>query len=152
MKSLYESILDDEQVIASQSMKRLKDVFDILSITMGNDSHTNVQPARYFKWNDIKNYCKKNGLKIEKRISVDGIDISEMPAIIYNVMYIGFEQNILVLLRGFLKARFTISLDESEVYSGGDRRYTTYKITKPTGDPEDTLEMTVWYKKKSRIK
>ena len=66
MKSLYESILDGEQVIIDQSMKRLRDVYDILNIAMSNDAWSEVQIARYFKWNDIKNYCKKNGLKSEK--------------------------------------------------------------------------------------
>jgi len=148
MKSLYESILDDEQVIASQSMKRLRDVCDISNITMGNEAWSEVQLTRYFKWNDIKNYCKKNGLKPEKRFTLNGIDIGELPAIIYNVPCIGFEQNIMVLLRGFLKSRFTISLDDKE-WKGGSSKYTSYKITKPTGDPEDTMEMTIWYKEKS---
>ncbi len=148
MKSLYESILDDEETITNQSMKRLKDVYDISSITMGNDAYTEVQLARYFKWNDIKNYCKKNGLKPEKRFSLNDIDISELPTIILNVPYIGFEQNILVLLRGFLKARFVISLDDKNENKWSSK-FTTYKITKPTGDPEDTLEITIWYNKKS---
>ena len=147
MKSLYESILDDEQVIASQSMKRLKDVYDISNITMGNDAYTDVQIARYFKWNDIKNYCKKNGIKPEKGYSVHGTDIGELPAIILNVPYIGFAQNIMVLLRGFLKARFTIAISKDEWKT--DKIYTIYNITKPTGDPEDTMEMIIWYKKKA---
>ena len=147
MRSLYESILDDEQVIASQSMKRFGDVCDIADISMSNDAFTDVQLARYFKWNDIKNYCKKNGLKPEKGYSLNGIDIGELPAIMLNVPYIGFAQNIMVLLKGFLKARFTIAIGKDEWKS--DKNYTIYNITKPTGDPEDTLEMIVWYKKKS---
>lgn len=148
MRSLYESILDDEQVIANQSMKRFGDVCALSNITMGNDAYTDVQIARYFKWNDIKNYCKKNGLKPIKGYSVHGADIGELPAIILNVPYIGFEQNILVLLRGFLKARFTISLDDKEWKGGDGNKDISYKITKPTGDPEDTLDMTIWFYKK----
>jgi hypothetical protein len=119
---------------------------------MGNDAYTDVQIARYFKWNDIKNYCKKNDLKPVHGYSIHGADIGELPAIILNAPYIGFEQNILVLLKGFLKTRFTISLDDKE--GKGDihgRKYISYKITKPTGDPEDTLDMTVWYKEKSHV-
>ena len=146
MRSLYESILDDEQVIAGQSMKRFGDVCSIVDISMGNDAYTDVQVARYFKWNDIKNYCKKNGLKSVKGYSVHGTDVGELPAIILNVPYIGFEQNILVLLKGFLKARFTITMSDDKWTS--DKSYITYNITKPTGDPEDTLELIVWFNKK----
>lgn len=148
MRSLYESILDDEQTIADQSMKRFGDVCTLSNITMGNDAYTDVQIARYFKWNDIKNYCKKNGLKPDKSYSIHGTAAGELPAIIQNVQYIGFEQNILVLLRGFLKARFTISLDNKEWKGDDSNKNISYKISKPTGDPEDTLNMTIWFYKK----
>jgi hypothetical protein len=146
MRTLYESILDDEQVISSQSMKRFGDVRDIVDISMSNDAFTDVQLARYFKWNDIKNYCKKNGLKPVKGYSIHGTDIGELPAIILNVPYIGFEQNILVLLKGFLKSRFTIAMSDDKWTS--DKSYVIYNITKPTGDPEDTLEMIIWFREK----
>ena len=146
MKSLYESILDDEEVIANQSMKLLKDVYDISNITMGNEAWSEVQVARYFKWNDIKNYCRKNGLKPEKRFSLNGVDISELPTIASNVPYIGFEQNILVLLRGFLKSRFTIAISNDKWTSNSP--HIIYNITKPSGDPEDNLELIFWLREK----
>jgi len=148
MKSLYESILDSEEKIVSQSMKKFGDVAEMRFLDMHNDAYTDVNIARYFKWNDVKMYCKKNNITpLKGWRGGQGYDVGEIPAILNSVQFLGYEQNFLVLMREFLKARFRMELIERNTLSTGTQLI--YKITKGNGDPEDTMEITMTVRQKS---
>lgn len=144
MKSLYESILGDQEEQIKQSAKLCKDMFKIQDINMNNDAYTEINLARYFKWAEIKKYCQKNDLDIPTNYSLNGMRVGEIPAVFGAQPYIGYEQNFLTVMRQFLRTKFKMVLAEKTPYEGGKRILLSYRIEKPTGDPEDILIIELW--------
>ena len=144
MKSLYESILGDQEEMIKQSAKLCGDMFDVRDVHISNDAYTEPNLARFFKWAEVKKYCQKNNLKISSRWKA-----GEIPAIFNSLPYIGYAQNFLAVMKLLLRSGFNMTIEEITPYkpaphSTHNTINVSYKIEKPTGDPEDILNISLW--------
>jgi hypothetical protein len=144
MIGLYESILGDQEEQIKQSAKLCGDMFDVRDVHINNDAYTEYNLARFFKWAEVKKYCQKNNLKIPS-----GWKAGELPAIFKSLPYIGYAQNFLTVMKTLLRSGFKMTIEEIKpykpaVHSTHGMVNISYKIEKPTGDPEDILNISIW--------
>lgn len=163
MKTLYESILDNEETLINQSDKKFGDLCSVECIEMFTGSFDDADPDVFFKLNDIDKYCKRNKLKVERYWSVDSDhtnvlgsqdEMDCLHAAIIGVPYIGFEQNIEGLLREFLKPGFKIHLVSSKkdlnVFAKAQYEYDgdiEYRVEPSSKKGVDSLLIRIWYNK-----
>ena len=161
MKTLYESMLDDEETLINQSDKRFDDMCSVECLELFDGSYDEVEPTTMFNTSNIHKYCKRNKLDIESGWSLDSDhtnvqsnldDMDWLRTAIMSVPYIGFEQNILVLLRGFLKPKYKIHLVSSRRNLNASKSQYKYDgsiffdiVSTSTKKLEDVISMRIWY-------
>lgn len=163
MKTLYESILDNEETLINQSDKRFGDMCSVECLELLDGSFDEAAPTTMFNTSNIHKYCKHNKLEIESGWSLDSdhtniqSDLDDMDwlrTVIMNVPYIGFEQNIEKLLQGFLKSKYKIHLVSSRRNLNTSQAQYKYDgsiffdiVPTSTKKLEDVISMRIWYDK-----
>lgn len=139
MKSLYESILDDdfEDKMDDVAQQLVRDKFKLMSMALDDEYADPVQASTVFKralWTE----AKRQDWDITGEISSKRPDFKQMEPLIKSVMYmplLGWRQNYVSFLRNYLLSGWNIILDENhsgtKLATGAERAY--IKLRGPKG-------------------
>lgn len=158
MKTLFESLLDDEETIINTSnniaSQKVKDKYDIINLYIENGNWSDVNVPKYFNWKQIQKDAKNNHWEISKGWTVKSsslkTDVGGFISALKNQYLLGFEQNMLSYFKQVLKDKYQIEYELNK-RAGGTKLDLIYHITpkKHTGDPTDDLDMNFVLKSKN---
>lgn len=142
MKSLYESILDIDNVV-QQDMPILEDKYTIYNCPLEGGSYNRVVLTNFFDWRKMQAYCRKQNYKINPRFKLGQMQYGELVAICNHVQALGFEQNIVCDLKPFLKKNFDIMLTKKTTEK--NCVFCTYTISsRKSEDPDAQMSFTLY--------
>lgn len=146
MKSLYESILDIDD-ITSQDIPKVCDVYDVGGVYVDNNfGLSTAQPiTKYFDWRKVLSYCKKVDYERTRANRNPGPYSDEFAKICSQAPALGLEQNIAGAFRMFVKKGVTVVLRKPELEP--ERGWLSYVIYN-TKEPSNKIEISIRLKKK----